>query len=58
MYGYRSVEVLSRLVRGDNSDLKSQFLDIPAQSITADNVDEFQAHLAKMLGGGTTSKSE
>ena len=58
MYGYRSVEVLSRLVRGDTSDLKSHFMDIPAQSITADNVEDFQANLAKMLGGGATSKSE
>lgn len=51
MYGYKSIEVLSRLVRGDESDLKSTFIDIPAQKIVAGNVDEFRQKLASMLAG-------
>jgi ribose transport system substrate-binding protein len=50
MYGYRSVEVLSRLVRGDDSDLSSDFIDIPAQKIQQHNVEEFRKNLQAMIG--------
>jgi ribose transport system substrate-binding protein len=50
-YGYKSVEVLSRLLRGDESDLKSQFMDIPARKIVAENVQQFQDELEAMVSG-------
>ena len=51
MYGYRSIEVLNRLVRGDKSDLDNDFIDIPAQKIQKHNVEEFQQKLAAMIAG-------
>ena len=51
MYGYKSVEVLQRLARGDQSDLESDFIDIPARMIEQDNVEEFQNELAAMIAG-------
>ena len=51
MYGYKSIEVLSRLARGDKSDLETEFIDIPARKIQMDNVEAFQKELAKMTGG-------
>lgn len=48
MYGFKSVEVLSRICRGDDSDLKTQFIDIPARVIDSTNVADFQAELKKM----------
>jgi ribose transport system substrate-binding protein len=56
MYGYKSVEVLSRLVRGDRSDLSSEFLDIPARKIVRDNVRQFQDELEKKLSGHDLSR--
>ncbi|MEM7457027.1 MAG: sugar-binding protein [Planctomycetota bacterium] len=50
MYGYRSIEVLNRLARGDESDLENEFIDIPARKIQQDNVEEFQAELAELVG--------
>lgn len=45
-YGYESVRVLAALARGDRSVLtENKFLDIPARTITKDNVDAFWAEL-------------
>jgi len=50
-YGYESVRVLAALVRGDRSVLpESQFIDIPARTITKDNVDAFRDELEALLG--------
>lgn len=50
MYGYKSVEILSRLAKGDKSDLENEFHDIPARKITKDNVEDFQAELKSLVG--------
>ena len=48
-YGYESVRVLSSLARGDESVIpENKFIDIPARSITADNVDEFWTELKEL----------
>jgi len=45
-YGFESVRVLSSLARGDESVIPAnKFIDIPARSITAENVDEFWTEL-------------
>ena len=51
MYGKKSVEVLSALHRG-NTDLipENKFIDIPAQRIVKDNVEEFWTTLKTRLG--------
>lgn len=50
-YGYESVRILAGLARGDESVLpEGGFLDIPAQKITAENVDAFWAELKERLG--------
>ncbi|QEG00078.1 D-ribose-binding periplasmic protein precursor [Stieleria maiorica] len=50
-YGYKSVELLTKLARGDESALPDGgFLNIPARSIRKDNVDEFWAELKKLTG--------
>jgi len=51
MYGYRSVEVLSQLCRGDRTILESEFIDIPARKIVKGNVADFQKELAAMIAG-------
>ena len=51
MYGYKSIEVLNRLANGDKSDTETEFIDIPAQKIEQENVDEFQKNLAAMIKG-------
>jgi len=49
-YGYESVRVLAALARGDRSVLpESQLIDIPAQEITAENVDAFWAELKALM---------
>jgi ribose transport system substrate-binding protein len=50
MYGYKSVEVLAALARGDASVIPpSKFMDIPARQIRKDTVDAFWTDLkAKM----------
>lgn len=51
-YGYKSVEVLAALARGDKSVVpESKFINIPARQIRADNVDEFWTNLKKLVGG-------
>lgn len=50
-YGYESVRVLAALARGDESVIpESKFIDIPARSITSDNVDEFWTELKQLRG--------
>jgi ribose transport system substrate-binding protein len=42
MYGYKSIEVLNAIYKGDTSVIpESKFIDIPARSIRKDNVQEF-----------------
>ncbi|MCG8651873.1 MAG: substrate-binding domain-containing protein, partial [Pirellulales bacterium] len=51
-YGYKSVEVLKSLVEGDHSVIpESKFIDIPARSITKENVDSFWDTLKSRTGG-------
>ncbi len=51
-YGYKSVEVLTKLIRGDQSVIpESKFVDIPARSITKENVDAFWDDLKAKTGG-------
>lgn len=56
MYGYRSVELLDRLCRGDASALpKDGFMNVPAKTIRKGDVDAFEAELAAR---GRTAKGE
>ena len=51
MYGYKSVEVLSELIKGNNAVIPAnKMIDIPARQIRKDNVDVFWAELKKTLG--------
>ncbi len=51
-YGYRSMEVLAALARGDRSALSgSGFVDIPARQIRSDNVESFWSDLKSKLEG-------
>ncbi|MEM6471751.1 MAG: sugar-binding protein [Planctomycetota bacterium] len=48
-YGYKSVEILTKLARGDESALPDGgFLDIPARSIREDNVQSFWDELKEL----------
>lgn len=50
-YGYRSVEVLSKLLRGDSSIIpESKYIDIPPRAVTRTNVDEYWADLKSKSG--------
>lgn len=50
-YGYRSMEMLVKLCKGDASALpKDGFVNIPARAIRKDNVDAFEAKLKELLG--------
>ena len=51
MYGYKSIEILSQLSKGEITDFENEFIDIPAQKIQKDNVEEFQKNLAAMIAG-------
>ncbi len=51
-YGYKSVEVLVKLLDGEQSAIPpDKFIDIPARTIMANNVDEFWADLKAKRGG-------
>lgn len=51
MYGYKSVEVLNEILKGNASVVPaSKFIDIPARQIRKDNVDEFWADLKAKVG--------
>ncbi len=50
MYGYKSVEVLSELLKGNAAAVGAEkFLDIPARKIRKDNVGEFRTELKARL---------
>lgn len=52
-YGYKSVELLAKLARGDRSMLPTtadKTIDIPARTIRKDNVDEFWKKLDELTG--------
>ena len=49
MYGYKSVEILSKLARGEKVESKDGFIDIPARKIVKDNVREFRDALHALL---------
>lgn len=50
-YGYESVRILAALARDDKSVIpESQFIDIPARSITPVNVNEFEQELKQLTG--------
>lgn len=50
-YGYKSVEVLAKLIRGDKSVIPaSKYIDIAPRAITKENVDEFWADLRAKSG--------
>ncbi len=51
LYGYKSVEVLSQMLSGENDFADTEFIDIPARKITKDNVEQFQKDLAAMIQG-------
>lgn len=58
-YGYRSVEVLAALARGDKSVIpESSFIDIPARNIRKDNVDEFWAELKRLTAKTTPEAAD
>lgn len=51
-YGFRSVQILKGLLEGDQSVIpESKFIDIPARTITKENVDEFWDDLKSKTGG-------
>ena len=51
-YGYKSIVILKALHEGDESVIpESKFIDIPARTITADNVDSFWDDLRAKQGG-------
>ena len=51
MYGYKSVEVLTRLAKGDKDFLPEDgFIDIPARAIKKAEVDEFWTELKRLTG--------
>ncbi len=51
MYGYKSVEVLAELIKGNTSVIPAnKFIDIPARQIRKDNVAAFRADLKTKSG--------
>ncbi len=51
MYGYKSVEILAELTKGNTSVIPAnKFIDIPARQIRKDTVDEFWADLKVKMG--------
>lgn len=51
-YGFQSVSILKSLLEGDTSVIpESKFVDIPARTITKENVDEFWDDLKSKMGG-------
>jgi ribose transport system substrate-binding protein len=51
MYGYKSVEVLARLARGQAVESNDGFIDIPARKITRENVRQFRDELQALIKG-------
>ena len=51
MYGFKSVEVLAELAKGNNGVIPAgKMIDIPARQIRQADVDVFQAELKKQMG--------
>ena len=51
MYGYKSVEILAELTKGNTSVIPAnKFIDIPARQIRKDTVDAFWADLKSKMG--------
>ncbi|MCA9211620.1 MAG: sugar-binding protein [Planctomycetales bacterium] len=51
-YGYKSIEIVKSLIEGDDSVIpENKFIDIPARTIDASNVDEFWDDLKSKTGG-------
>jgi len=51
MYGYKSVEVLTALAKGDRSVIpENRYIEFPARKIRKANVDEFWADMKSKLG--------
>jgi ribose transport system substrate-binding protein len=51
MYGYKSVEILNKLIKGEKVESKDGFVDIPARKITKENVEAFRKSLKELVGG-------
>ena len=59
MYGYRSVELLDRLCRGDVSTLpKDGFMNVPAKAIRKANLAAFEAELAARGKSGEQERAK
>jgi ribose transport system substrate-binding protein len=58
-YGYKSVEILTALARGDKSVIpESGFINVPARNIRKDNVDAFWTELKRLTGKGGDEKAD
>ena len=59
MYGYKSVELLAKLARGDRSLIpkEGKFIDLPGRVITKENVGPFWDQLKQRLGVTDTAAS-
>jgi ribose transport system substrate-binding protein len=58
-YGYKSVEILAALARGDNSVIpEGGVINIPARNIRKDNVEEFWAELKRLTAKGAPAAAE
>ncbi len=61
-YGYKSVEILTALAKGDESVIpEGGFINIPARNIKSDNVAEFWAELKRLTatdGGDDAAEEE
>jgi len=50
-YGYKSVEVLKKIIEGDKSAIpESKYIDVPPRQVTKENVDEFWTTLNMQMG--------
>lgn len=55
-YGYQSVKMLAALARGDESVIpESRYVDVPVTIVRKDNVEEFWAHLKKLIAQGSSN---
>ncbi len=58
MYGYKSVEILNQLHQGNSGIIpESKFIDIPAQQIRQNNIDEFWSDLKSKLSGSGNAQT-
>ncbi|MEQ8768861.1 MAG: sugar-binding protein [Planctomycetota bacterium] len=53
VYGYKSVEMLTKLIRGEENVIpESQYVDVPVTIVRKDNVEEFRKRLEELLAQG------